>query len=161
MKIDAIASATDTSTVTIPSSQSRESGIADFLVERKYGREMVDTSFRSSASNITYDVDVTANNKLTVRVILDDLTGDEITGRGAGTLNIHSGTMSNWLSVASMILKKEIIFSPSSLSLKNHSSSGKEQITIYRGQAIRIQPRSISKLHTQRKMSASPRLFLR
>ncbi|MFC0773121.1 translocation/assembly module TamB domain-containing protein [Terrimonas alba] len=91
MKIDAIASATDSSTVTIPSSKSRESGIADFLVERKYGREMTDASLAGS-SNITYDVDVTANPMVTVRVVLDDLTGDEIKGRGAGSLNIHSGT---------------------------------------------------------------------
>jgi TamB, inner membrane protein subunit of TAM complex len=92
MKIDAIASATDSSTVTIPSSKSRESGIADFLVERTYGREMIDSSFKSSGSNITYDVDVTANPMVTVRVILDDLTGDEIKGKGSGTLNIRSGT---------------------------------------------------------------------
>jgi len=92
MKIDAIASAADSSTVTIPSSKSRESGIADFLVEKTYGREMIDSSFRSTGSNITYDVDVTANPMVTVRVILDDLTGDEIKGKGSGTLNIHSGT---------------------------------------------------------------------
>jgi hypothetical protein len=92
MKIDAIASTTDSSSVTIPSSQSRESGIADFLVERKYGREMIDSGFLNSSSNITYDVDVTANNKVAVRVVLDDLTGDEIKGRGAGTLRIRSGT---------------------------------------------------------------------
>ncbi len=92
MKIDAIASTTDSSSITIPSSQSRETGIADFLIERKYGREMVDSSFVAGASNITYDVDVTANNKLTVRVVLDELTGDEIKGKGSGTLNIHSGT---------------------------------------------------------------------
>lgn len=92
MKIDAIASATDSSTITIPSSQSRESGIADFLVERKYGHEMIDSSYSNSNSNITYDVDVTATPKVLVRVVLDDLTGDEIKGRGAGTLNIHSGS---------------------------------------------------------------------
>ena len=92
MKIDAIGSATDSSTVTIPSSKSRESGIADFLVEKTYGREMIDSSFKSSGSNITYDVDVTANPMVTVRVILDELTGDEIKGKGSGTLNIHSGT---------------------------------------------------------------------
>ncbi|MET0393421.1 MAG: AsmA family protein [Chitinophagaceae bacterium] len=91
MKIDAIASTTDTSQVTIPSSRNRESGIADFLVERKYGREMTDSSF-SASSNVTYDVDVTANPMVTVRVVLDDLTGDEIKGKGSGTLNIHSGT---------------------------------------------------------------------
>src|SRR5690606_13195331 len=36
--------------------------------------------------------EVTANPMVTVRVVLDDLTGDEIKGRGAGTLNILSGT---------------------------------------------------------------------
>ncbi len=92
MKIDAIASSEDTSTITIPSSDSRESGIADFLVERKYGHEMVNTNYNKGASSIIYDVDVTANPKLMVRVVLDDLTGDEIKGKGTGTLNIHSGT---------------------------------------------------------------------
>ncbi len=92
MKIDAIASTTDSSMVTIPSSASRESGIADFLVERKYGRELEDSTLQTTGSNITYDVDVTANPMATVRVILDELTGDEIKGKGSGTLNIHSGT---------------------------------------------------------------------
>lgn len=92
MKIDAIASTTDSSFVTIPSYEGRESGIADFLVEKTYGREMVDSSFRSGGSSIIYDVDVTANPLVGVRVILDDLTGDNIEGRGSGTLNIRSGT---------------------------------------------------------------------
>lgn len=92
MKIDAIASATDSSSITIPSSKNRESGLADFLVERKYGREMVDSSFKNNTSNVTYDVDVTANPMVTARIILDDLTGDEIKGKGSGTINIHSGT---------------------------------------------------------------------
>jgi hypothetical protein len=92
MKIDAIASATDSSTVVIPSSKSRESGIADFLVERTYGREMEETNITSGESNVVYDVDVTANPMVTVKVILDDLTGDEINGNGTGSLNIRSGT---------------------------------------------------------------------
>ncbi|HEX5653351.1 MAG TPA: translocation/assembly module TamB domain-containing protein [Chitinophagaceae bacterium] len=92
MAISAIASDQDSSTITIPPSQSRESGIADFLVERKYGREMSDSAFISSASNITYDLDVTANPMVNVKVVLDELTADEIKGRGRGTLNIQSGT---------------------------------------------------------------------
>jgi hypothetical protein len=92
MQIAAVASSTDTSSIVIPSSQSRESGIADFLIERKYGHEMVDSGFSKNSTNIIYDVDVTANPKLTVRVVLDELTGDEIKGKGTGTLNIHSGT---------------------------------------------------------------------
>lgn len=92
MKIDAIASAVDSSNVTIPASTSRESGIADFLVEKKYGREMNDSDLVSNSTNITYDVDITANPMVTVKVIIDDLTGDEIKGKGSGTLNIKSGT---------------------------------------------------------------------
>jgi hypothetical protein len=42
MKIDAIASATDSSNITITSTQGRVTGLADFLVERKYGREMIE-----------------------------------------------------------------------------------------------------------------------
>jgi hypothetical protein len=92
MQIDAISSSRDSSTVTIPSSSNRESGIADFLVERKYGREMEDNTKTPGESNIVYNVDLTVTPNVTVTVIMDDLTGDEIKGRGSGTLNIHSGT---------------------------------------------------------------------
>ncbi|MCB9056566.1 MAG: translocation/assembly module TamB domain-containing protein [Chitinophagales bacterium] len=92
MKIDAIASDKDSSYITIPPATSRESGIADFLVEKKYGREMVETDVKVSNTNIVYDVDVTANPMVNVKVVLDDLTGDEIKGRGNGALNIRSGT---------------------------------------------------------------------
>ena len=92
MAISAIASDRDSSTITIPPSQARESGIADFLVEKKYGREMEEDFLDINRSNITYDLDVTANPMVTVKVVLDELTGDEIKGRGRGTLNIHSGT---------------------------------------------------------------------
>ncbi len=92
MKIDAFASTTDSSYITIPSTTSRESGIADFLIEKKYGREMNDSDVTKSATNIIYDVDVTANPLVNVRVVLDDLTGDEIKGNGSGNLNIRSGT---------------------------------------------------------------------
>lgn len=92
MKIDASASAVDSSNITIPSSSSRESGIADFLIEKKYGREMNDSEITTNSTNIIYDVDITANPMVTVRVVLDELTGDEIKGKGSGTLNIKSGT---------------------------------------------------------------------
>ncbi len=92
MKIDAIASTTDSSSVTIPSSNSKASGMADFLVERKFGREMIDSNFTKGSANVVYDVDITANNMVTVRVILDEFTGDEIKGKGSGTLNIRSGS---------------------------------------------------------------------
>ncbi len=92
MKIDAFASSTYSSNITIPSSTSRETGLADFLVERKFGHEMSETGFNDNKTNIIYDVDVTANPMLNVKVVLDELTGDEIKGRGNGTLKIRSGS---------------------------------------------------------------------
>lgn len=92
MTINAVASDQDSSYITLPPASGRESGIADFLVERKYGREMSDSDFNGNATNIIYDVEVTANPMVTVKVVLDELTGDEIKGRGAGTLKMRSGT---------------------------------------------------------------------
>jgi hypothetical protein len=96
MKIDAVASTLDSSYITLPPSTGRESGIADFLVERKYGKEMTVEDLRLSTTNITYDIDLAVNKTpvpmVTVNVVLDDLTGDAIKGKGYGALNIHSGT---------------------------------------------------------------------
>lgn len=92
MKINGVASATDSSYITIPNISSRETGIADFLIERKYGREMTDTISSSNETNLTYDVDITGNRMVNVRVVLDELTSDEIRGRGEGRLKIVAGT---------------------------------------------------------------------
>lgn len=91
MTINAIASETDSSEMNLPIASTRETGLASFLVERKFGQEM-EATVSPSAVNIIYDVEVTATPAVTVRVVLDELTGDEIKGRGAGTLHIRSGT---------------------------------------------------------------------
>lgn len=92
MTINANASEKESSFITLPPSSSRESGIADFLIERKYGREMNEKDVNRNATNIIYDVEVTANPMVTVKVELDELTGDKIQGKGSGTLKIRSGT---------------------------------------------------------------------
>ncbi|MCU7551930.1 translocation/assembly module TamB [Chitinophagaceae bacterium LB-8] len=92
MNIDAVASQTDSSFITLPPSSSRESGTANFMVERKYGREMTGEDFRGAATNITYVVNLTANPMVNVQVILDELTGDIIRGNGSGNLRISSGS---------------------------------------------------------------------
>ncbi|MBZ4187757.1 translocation/assembly module TamB domain-containing protein [Niabella beijingensis] len=92
MKIDAIASYNDESTFTIASSSSKAGQMPDWLVERKYGEAMDDSVFKDRNNKITYDLDVTANPKVEMKFVMDDLTGDEIKGRGSGKLNIHSGT---------------------------------------------------------------------
>lgn len=92
MNIDGIASSTDSSYITIPPSSGRESGSASFMVERKYGREMTGEDYRGSATNISYIVSLTANPMVNIEVILDELTGDIIRGRGSGNLRISAGT---------------------------------------------------------------------
>jgi hypothetical protein len=90
MRIVGEASRTDSSYITIPNTTGKESGIADFLIERKYGRELTDTILKSNETNLTYDVDITGNTMVNVTVIIDELTNDEIRGRGQGNLRITS-----------------------------------------------------------------------
>lgn len=92
MGIDMKASTTDSSYITLPPAQTRETGQTTFMVEKKYGREMTDVEKRGGESNITYQVNLTATPLVNVEVILDELTGDIIRGRGSGTLKISSGT---------------------------------------------------------------------
>lgn len=92
MKIDAIASSTDQSNFTIAPSDSKAGSMPDWLVERKYGQAMADSIYKNTASNIEYELDITANRNVKMRFIMDDLTGDEIVGRGSGSLNIKAGT---------------------------------------------------------------------
>ncbi|MFT4093450.1 MAG: hypothetical protein QM640_07405 [Niabella sp.] len=93
MKIDAIASDDNDGTFTIASSNSRAGKMPDWLVEKKYGTEISDSAGHSKeASNVTYDLDITANPKVLMKFVMDDLTGDQIVGRGSGTLNIRSGS---------------------------------------------------------------------
>ena len=92
MQISAIASDKDSSYITIPPSRSRESGEASFLVERQYGREMSADFASKTSSNIFFDADITATPAVNMVVQIDDLTQDEVRGRGEGTLNIRSGT---------------------------------------------------------------------
>jgi hypothetical protein len=90
MKIIGKASEVDSSYITIPNTTGKESGIADFLIERKYGREITDSSVKSNETNLSYDVDITGNPKVNVIVVIDELTNDRITGRGDGNLRIVS-----------------------------------------------------------------------
>lgn len=92
MEADLKASDAIPSNIVMPPSKTRESGDANFMVERKYGREMT-VEASSTAANLSYDIYLTANPLVKIQVILDDLTGDAITARGtAERLHISSGT---------------------------------------------------------------------
>lgn len=92
MDIRASASETDSSFITLPPSRTRETGQANFMVEKKYGTEMSPDAYRGGASNISYTVSLNANPMVNMEVVLDELTGDIIRGRGTGNLFISSGT---------------------------------------------------------------------
>jgi hypothetical protein len=64
------------------------------MVEKKYGREMNPASLAGATNNLQFDVTLTANPFVNMEVILDELTGDVIRGKGSGILRINSGTTS-------------------------------------------------------------------
>ena len=83
---------TDSSWIAISNEDSKTSGEADYIVFKEYGtaqQEQVDTS----NTNIHILLELTANPLCRVDVVLDELTGDIISARGNGNLNIRSGTV--------------------------------------------------------------------
>ncbi len=91
-KMKIAAEANDSSHIYIPSSVSKESGQADFIVFKQYGREMIDEGKDNNNFNLSVDLDLTANNKVKIDVILDPLSGDVIKATGNGRLKIKVGT---------------------------------------------------------------------
>ena len=93
MQINGRASDKDSSYLTLPPSKSRETGAAAFLVEKKYGTEQAAATYSGAETNITYEVNLAANPLVNVEVILDELTGDVIKGRGTGSIKLRAGTV--------------------------------------------------------------------
>jgi hypothetical protein len=83
--------ATDASHITIPSSINRETSEASFIVFKPIGEEIIEAK-KQSNFNLLVDLDLTANNKVDIDVILDELTGDVIQAKGNGRLKIKVGT---------------------------------------------------------------------
>ncbi|RZK45878.1 MAG: hypothetical protein EOO94_03660, partial [Pedobacter sp.] len=81
----------DSSNLYINMSSGRESGTADFLTWKVYGKEMQQQN-TGLGSNLNVLLDVTANNYANMYVILDELTGDIIKATGHGNLQIRAGT---------------------------------------------------------------------
>jgi TamB, inner membrane protein subunit of TAM complex len=92
MKMNIRAGATDSSHIYLPLSTSRDGGNTDYIKWKLYGREMTDLSQTGQKSNLDIDLTLTATPLVTIDVIMDDLTGDIITAKGRGTLNMTTGT---------------------------------------------------------------------
>ena len=87
MKLSITGSVNDTTHIYIPTSNSSKSSEADFVVFKQYGT-MQQTSNNSEQSNLTIDLDLTANNLAQIDVILDPVTGDVIKATGNGRMQI-------------------------------------------------------------------------
>jgi hypothetical protein len=91
MQMDIEAEPADSSSLYIDSRSGRENNQADFVVWKVYGREM-ETYALDNESNLTVNLDVTANNYANMYVIIDDLTGDIIKANGRGNLRMRATT---------------------------------------------------------------------
>ena len=83
---------TDSSNIYLPPSISRESGDADFIIWKVYGKEMQARTPDKKSANMLVNLDMTANNYANVYVIMDPLSGDIIKANGHGILNMKVGT---------------------------------------------------------------------
>jgi translocation-and-assembly-module (TAM) inner membrane subunit TamB-like protein len=72
----------------IQTNTSKKSADADFIIFKQYG-EQLQADVAAATSNLNIDLDLTANNKVTVSVVLDELTGDIIEATGNGRLRIN------------------------------------------------------------------------
>jgi hypothetical protein len=83
---------TDSSNIYLPPSYNKESGEADFIEWRVYGKEMKRSLASRKSSNLLVTLDMYANNYANVYMILDPLSGDIIKANGHGNLVMRVGT---------------------------------------------------------------------
>ncbi|TAE16716.1 MAG: hypothetical protein EAY72_03900, partial [Bacteroidetes bacterium] len=77
---------TDTSEISINTSDGKGSTDANFIVFKQYGVEMAQPI--NTETQLSVDLDLTANNKAKINLILDDIEGDVIKAEGNGRLLI-------------------------------------------------------------------------
>ncbi len=92
MNITGEPSLLDSSHISIPTSTSQETGKIDYIDFIQYGSKMEDEFKGRKETNFLVNMNLKANPACKIDVILDELTGDIIKGRGYGLLNITVGT---------------------------------------------------------------------
>ncbi len=75
----------------LPSSNSKEVGTIDYIEFVQFGKKMQNDLSSREGTNISIDMNISANPACKVDVILDEATGDIIKGQGSGQLKIHVG----------------------------------------------------------------------
>ena len=86
MKMSIVGEVNDTTHIFIPPTNSKELAEADYIVFRQYGTEM--KKEKNESTRLSIDLDLTANNKAQIDMILDELSGDVIKATGNGRLQI-------------------------------------------------------------------------
>jgi TamB, inner membrane protein subunit of TAM complex len=94
MDIDGEPSITDSSHVYLPTGDSKENNVIDYIDFVQFGSLMSDAAAKSS-TNFVVELEIKANEACKVDVILDEETKDIITGQGNGLLKIKVGTKEN------------------------------------------------------------------
>ncbi len=92
MNIEGEPSATDSSHIYLPTGSSKESSAIDYIEFIQFGSLMEENIRASEAANITVNMNLTANPACKIDVILDESSGDIITGQGNGSIQIRVGT---------------------------------------------------------------------
>ena len=92
MRMNIAGQPTDSSEISLTTSESADGGKINYLDFIKFGREMrADISSRVE-SNMKVNMDLAATPYAKINVILDEVTGDVIKAQGSGNLNIAVGT---------------------------------------------------------------------
>lgn len=92
IKMFITADVNDSSHLYIPNATSKESGKSEFILFKKYGKTAIKNT-EVASYNLVVDLEVAANNKTKIDVILDELTGDVIKAEGNGRIKIRAGNI--------------------------------------------------------------------
>ncbi len=92
IKMSINADVNDSSHIYLPNSTSKETGKSEFIVFKKIGTSVISNT-EIPTYNLVVDLDVSADNKTQIDVILDELTGDVIKAVGNGRIKIRAGNI--------------------------------------------------------------------
>lgn len=92
IKMTINADVNDSSHIYLPNATSKETSKSEFIVFKKIGNSM-SKSIEAPTFNLVVDLDVIADNKTQIDVVLDELTGDVIKAVGNGRMKIHAGNI--------------------------------------------------------------------
>jgi len=92
IKMSINAEVNDSSHIYLPNATRKETGNSEFIVFKKVGKSIISNA-ETPTYNLVVDLDVSADNKTQIDVIIDELTGDVIKAVGNGRIKIRAGNI--------------------------------------------------------------------